>query len=355
MTALSTPTFETTTGRLVLRRPRPDDDDFVVALHGDPRLYAHAPHAQRSDAANAEFAEAVRGHWDEHGFGYWLVEERGTGERIGMAGVRRVEDHLNLYYRFVLEAHGHGHAREAAREAVALATEWLPDLPVRAVVRPDHVASLRVAEVAGLLPAGTVRHADDLPEEAASVLLEAPRVDGVALLDGVAREEVLDLWCRVNDAGGAVGFRPGATREEVAEALARHEEQMAAGLATLGAMRAPDGRLLGLGWWVATPTPLLAHARWLYRLMVDPDVRGRGLGRVLMAGLHRLARGLAGVEMVTLDYRSGTGVGGFYARCGYTEVGRVPGAIRVALGDDRDDVLMARRLDGKPLVPHGGF
>jgi GNAT superfamily N-acetyltransferase len=199
-----------------------------------------------------------------------------------------------------------------------------------------------------------VRHLDDLPEEAPSVLLEVPRVDGVTALDDAAREEVLDLWCRVNDAGGAVGFRPGATRDEVAGALARHEEQMAAGLATLGAMRGPDGRLLGLGWWVAAPTPLLAHGRTLYRLMVEPDLRGRGLGRVLMAGLHRLARGLEGVELVTLDYRSGTGVGAFYARCGYTEVGRVPGAIRVAPGDDRDDVLMARQLDGSPLRAHGG-
>jgi hypothetical protein len=32
----------------------------------------------------------------------------------------------------------------------------------------------------------------------------------------------------------------------------------------------------------------------------------------------------------------------------------VPGAIRVAPGDDRDDVIMARRLDGAALQPHGG-
>ncbi|HEY7722981.1 MAG TPA: GNAT family N-acetyltransferase [Pedococcus sp.] len=353
MNTLSTSAFETTTDRLVLRRPRRGDLDFVLALHADPRLYTHAPHARRDDAANAAFAEAVDRHWDDLGFGYWLVEDRSTGERVGMAGVRRVEDHLNLYYRFVLEAHGHGYAREVAREAVVLATEWLPDLPVRAVVRPDHAASLRVADAAGLFRAGTVRHPDDRPDEAPSVLLEAPRVDSLERLDDPARQELLDLWCRVNDAGGAVGFRPGAAREEVAVALARHEEQMADGLATLGAMRAPDGRLLGLAWWVASPTPLLAHALWLYRVMVDPDLRGRNLGRLLMAGMHRLARETDGVEMVTLDYRSGTGVGSFYTRCGYTEVGRVPGAIRVAPGDDRDDVLMTRRLDGRPLVADG--
>ena len=52
----------------------------------------------------------------------------------------------------------------------------------------------------------------------------------------------------------------------------------------------------------------------------------------------------AGVELVTLDYRGGTGLGEFYTRYGYTEVGRVPGGVRVAPGDDRDGVIMARSL-----------
>jgi GNAT superfamily N-acetyltransferase len=238
---------------------------------------------------------------------------------------------------------------------VALAIEWLPGVPVRAVVRPDHEASLRTAERAGLFRAGTLRHPDDLPDEEPSVVLEAPRMHRLSHLPEVPdRDEVVDLWCRVNDAGGAVGFPPGATREQVDDALARHEAQLAEGQAVLGQLRAPSGRLVGLGWWVASPTPLLAHALWLYRVMVEPDLQGHNLGRLLMAGLHRVARETEGIEMVTLDYRSGTGVGGFYARCGYTEVGRVPGAIRVAPGDDRDDVIMTRRLDGKPLQPHGG-
>ena len=38
------------------------------------------------------------------------------------------------------------------------------------------------------------------------------------------------------------------------------------------------------------------------------------------------------------------GRGRFYGRCGYKEVGRVPGAIRVAPGDDRDDIYMLLTL-----------
>lgn len=42
-----------------------------------------------------------------------------------------------------------------------------------------------------------------------------------------------------------------------------------------------------------------------------------------------------------------------HAHGGYAEVGRVPGSIRVEPGDDRDSVLMARRLDAAPLRAHG--
>ena len=348
--------FETETARLRLRRPVASDLPFQIALHTDPALYTHAPEALVLDPAVQEQRLAAWiGHWEEHGFGYWLVEDAADGTPLGFAGVRPDGDGLNLYYRFRPDAQGRGLAREAAREAVVLAAEWLPGRPVRAVIRPGHEPSLRTARRSGLLDAGVRRHEEDLPDQPPSVLLEAPRLHRVSHVPEVPdRDEVLDLWCRVNDADGSVGFLPGAPREKVEAALAVHEGQLASGQAVLGELRAPDHRLLGLAWWVASPTSMLAHGLWLYRLMVDPGLHGRNLGRILLAGMHAIARAMDGVEMTTLDYRSGNGLGDFYTRCGYTEVGRIPGAIRVAPGDDRDDVLVTRRLDGRPLRPHGG-
>jgi RimJ/RimL family protein N-acetyltransferase len=344
--------FETQTLRLTLRRPRDADRGFQHALHEDPRGYVHAPHARRNRADNEAFLDAVQRHWDDHGFGYWTVVETASAKPVGMAGLRHSEDFLNLYYRIAAEAHGRGYAREVAREAVALGTEWLPDLPVQALVKEHNTASVRTALSAGLVRAGSKVLGDDRPGEPASVVFEAPDVERHDALDDSLRQEVVDLWCRVNDAGGAVGFLPGAPRQRVAAALAGHEEQMARGLAFAGTLRAPDAALLGLAWWVRSTNPLLSHGLSAYRVMTDPDHRGRNLGRILMSGLHRLARD-DGAELVTLDYRSGTGVGGFYARCGYTEVGRVPGTIRVAPGDERDSVIMARRLDGLRLRADG--
>ncbi|MCE1180233.1 MAG: GNAT family N-acetyltransferase [Micrococcales bacterium] len=351
MSELSVPR-DLTTGRLRLRPIRAEDSGFWLTIHRDPALWGHAPFAMpQSDAeALAGFDQAVA-HWEEHGRGYRVVESLEGGERVGVAGLRHDCDGLNLYYRFAAAAHGRGDAREAARAAVAEGLEWWPgESAVHAVIRPDHQPSIRVAERAGLDPDGTRRHASDPADLEPSVLYRAPRAERVAQLDRPAREEILDLWCRVNDAGGAVGFLPGAPREIVAEALAAHEDLMARGRQTLVVLRAPDGRLRGLAFWETVANLLLAHCRWLYRVMVDPDQQGRGLGLLLMAGLHRVARE-DGVEITSLGVRGGTGTTAFYRQCGYEITGRIQGAIRLAPGDDRDDITMSRRLDGRVLPP----
>lgn len=48
---------------------------------------------------------------------------------------------LNLYYRFLPEQHGSGLGREAARAAVACATEWVPGPDLTAVIRPVNQSS----------------------------------------------------------------------------------------------------------------------------------------------------------------------------------------------------------------------
>ncbi len=85
------------------------------------------------------------------------------------------------------------------------------------------------------------------------------------------------------------------------------------------------------------------HWRLVSKVMVHPELQGRGYGAALLAEAERIARewGLAGLK---LQVRGGLGLESFYLRSGYVEVGRVPGAIRVAPGDDRDDVVMWRDL-----------
>lgn len=349
----SAPVVETT--RLTLRPPVAADRDTWVALHRDPRTYWHAPHAMAaSDEAAEEFFEATRRHWDERGFGFWVARGRGTDEVVGVCGLKELQGDahfLNLYYRLGFDHLGRGLGKEMSRVSAAHAIEFLPELPVWALVKEVNTPSVRTALGSGFEGVGTRVLHDDLPDEAPSTIFAAPRVEAVTSLDDATREQVLDLWMRTNDAGGAVGFLPGASRGRVDAALSAHEESMAAGSTTAVLLRsAADARTLGLAFVVPAGTPLMPHVASVYRVMTEPTMRGRNLGRLLMAGVHRVARA-SGIEILTLGVRSGTGTSAFYEACGYQESGRVLGAIRVAPGDDRDDITMTRRLDDADLRP----
>lgn len=112
-----------------------------------------------------------------------------------------------------------------------------------------------------------------------SVDPSASMLDVVQAFDPTTREQVLDLWCAVNDAGGAVGFLAGASRERVGEALARHEAGMATGYERAVLLR--DGSaLVGIGWMQRNHNELMDHTRHLARVMTDPARRRQGLGRI---------------------------------------------------------------------------
>jgi GNAT superfamily N-acetyltransferase len=184
------------------------------------------------------------------------------------------------------------------------------------------------------------------------ILFEAPTVTPVVAdtLDAALADEVVDLWVRVNDAGGSVGFLPGASRDAVGSALEVHAGDVRVGTSLLCLLRDPDRSLRGLGFWEHSRGFPYAHLAGLKRLMVDPRSQGRNLGRILLAGMVGIARReLPWVELLRLEYRDGLGLGDFYGRAGWTEVGRVPRGLKLSETDYRDDVAMVRRVDGGPL------
>ncbi len=78
---LNVPIVET--GRLILRAPRPDDFPSYAAMWGDPevtRFIGGQPLSEED--AWAKFMRAF-GHWALVGFGFWTVEEKGSGARLG--------------------------------------------------------------------------------------------------------------------------------------------------------------------------------------------------------------------------------------------------------------------------------
>ncbi len=152
------------------------------------------------------------------------------------------------------------------------------------------------------------------------------------------REDVVALWVDVVNAGGAVGFAGRVGPPEVAPVAARAFAGIADGHDRLLVGYAGD-RLAALLFLAGQRFALAEHWRTVKRVMVRPDLQGCGYGAALVREAERMARA-AGWAALHLTVRAGAGVERFYAGLGYKEVGRLPGAIRVAPGDDRDEIHM---------------
>ncbi len=154
------------------------------------------------------------------------------------------------------------------------------------------------------------------------------------------RQELIDCWIAVSNAGGAVGFP--FLPVDTAVSLVADEL-----IARLG----PDHRLLVavagdvLVGWVhlrRDQNPLIAHGgrSAVCRPSRPSGARGQGIGGALMTHARQVARQEMGLEQLHLAVRGGTGLEHFYAQPGWREAGRWPGALRLASGDDRDEILM---------------
>ncbi|MFJ8856013.1 GNAT family N-acetyltransferase [Streptomyces sp. NPDC102437] len=154
------------------------------------------------------------------------------------------------------------------------------------------------------------------------------------------RTELAECWMEVTNAGGAAGFPfPPVTACEVTSALDTLLDSLAPGTSRL-IIAHLDGELAG---WLAVrrdPWALISHWGTLHHVQTRTTVRGLGVGAALVEEARRIARDDMHLEQLHLAARGGAGLETFYAKLGWKEIGRWPGALRLADGEDRDEILM---------------
>ena len=147
-----------------LRAFSEDDGPVLMSVLGVievARWLLPAGRAQpNSEAECAARARAGAAHWRAHGFGPWIVGERGRTVACGGLGLRLLDGSaaLELAWAVVPDAWGRGIATAIGREALALADARGAREAV-ALSRADNLASRRVMDKLDMTPARELQHA----------------------------------------------------------------------------------------------------------------------------------------------------------------------------------------------------
>jgi RimJ/RimL family protein N-acetyltransferase len=139
--------------RLRLRTWTEADRGPLAAMNADPVVMEHFPAILTREQSDQQFAR-IHAHFDQHGFGLWVLEA-GT-VWLGFVGLNHVPfaasftPAVEIAWRLVRSAWGHGYASEAARLALAYAFEELRLPHVVSFTATQNVRSRAVMERIGL-------------------------------------------------------------------------------------------------------------------------------------------------------------------------------------------------------------
>jgi RimJ/RimL family protein N-acetyltransferase len=143
------------TARLLLRQWRDDDIAAFAELSADPAIMRYlVPFADR--AAMDAWVTAARMHWQDHGFGPWVVELPGEAPFIGVVGLSNLRFALpfapaiEAAWRLATHYWGQGYAYEAARAAIDDGFGRLGLEEIVAFTVSANLASRRVMEKLGM-------------------------------------------------------------------------------------------------------------------------------------------------------------------------------------------------------------
>ena len=108
----------------------------------------------RSDAETSRYLARNLGHWDEHGFGVWMLRPKGRQGWIGRVILRWLStgtiDDVEIGYAFLPAYWGQGVATEAGRFCLSVAQTELGLRTLVGVTTPGNLASHRVLTKLGL-------------------------------------------------------------------------------------------------------------------------------------------------------------------------------------------------------------
>ncbi|WP_100449083.1 GNAT family N-acetyltransferase [Glycomyces xiaoerkulensis] len=145
------------TERLVLRPVTTADVEPLVEINADTEVMRYIGNGSPRTLAETRTAvEKMTRHWDEQGWGPFVVGLAGTGEPIGLAILAvpgflpEILPAVEVGWRIGRNRWGRGYAPEAAAAVIRFAFEELGMERLVSCVHRDNTASVRVTEKLGM-------------------------------------------------------------------------------------------------------------------------------------------------------------------------------------------------------------
>lgn len=145
------------TERLRLRGHRPDDFAASCALWSDPIVNRYTTGKPLPPEDVWAKMLRYRGLWAMLGYGYWVAEEKASGEFVGELGFadfkRDIHPSLDgmpeIGWALMPHVHGKGYATEAVQAAIAWGSEQFGERTTCCIIHVESAASIRLAEKCG--------------------------------------------------------------------------------------------------------------------------------------------------------------------------------------------------------------
>jgi RimJ/RimL family protein N-acetyltransferase len=145
------------TERLRLRSFCEQDWNAWAATLGDPEVVRFLGGTPFSAEDSWRRVLTAAGAWSLLGYGYWAVERKEDGLLVGQAGFADFKRDMTpsiaglpeMGWIFTPAGQGKGYATEAGLAALAWADEALAGAEIPAIIDPDNLPSIRVAERLG--------------------------------------------------------------------------------------------------------------------------------------------------------------------------------------------------------------
>jgi ribosomal-protein-alanine N-acetyltransferase len=148
------------TDRLLLRGYVEEDAEAFFKLNSDPEVLRFVPDKALLNVEQAR--QLLLDHpivdYRKHGFGRGACILKSTGEQIGFAGLKYLEElgEVDVAYRLIPTHWGQGLATEVALASVRYGFADLGLKRIIGLVMPENIASVRVLEKTGLRYTETV-------------------------------------------------------------------------------------------------------------------------------------------------------------------------------------------------------